>query len=113
MGAHTKPDEFDLMDSRNAFAWNLLCELRDRATDEEVSGASEIMLANLSDPTDYAVVVWPDADDLNRLDETAWGVDENGNWSDCYEAPLVWCDQQDGHSLVIWYSAQYGQRGDQ
>lgn len=110
MNTPTAPDEFALLDSRNAFAWNLLCELRERSRDDELIASSEILLADISDPTDYAVVVWGDEDDLRYLDETAWGVDERGHWSDCYEAPLVWCDQQDGHSLVIWYSARYGEK---
>lgn len=107
------PDEFQLMDSRNSFAWNLLCDLRrQNGHRSEIVTASEILIANITDPTDGAVVVWHDADDLRQLDETAWGVDQNGNWSDCYEAPLVWCDQQDEHSLIIWYSARYGEKGE-
>lgn len=111
MSAHTKPDEFDLMDSRNAFAWNLLCELRERSTDRQAVECSEILLASLTDPADGAVVVWPNADDLLRLDDTEWGVDDRGHWSDCYEAPLVRCEQQDDHALAVWYSAQYGETG--
>lgn len=113
MSTHTSPDEFDLMDSRNSFAWNLLCELRERSIHPEVIASSEIMLANLSDPSDHAVIVWANEDDLVRLDETEWGIDENGHWSDCYGAPLVWCEQLDEHSLVVWYSAQYGQSGEE
>jgi hypothetical protein len=111
MATNTTPDEFALLDSRNAFAWNLLTELRERSTKPEVVESSDILLANLSDPTDYAVVVWANAEDIRSLDETAWGVDERGHWSDCYEAPLVWCDLQDDHSLIVWYSAKYGERG--
>jgi len=112
MATETTPDEFALMDSRNAFAWNLLTELRERSTKPEVVEASEILLANIADPTDYAVIVWPNEDDLRSFDETEWGTDENGHWSDCYETPLVWCDRQDEHSLIVWYSAKYGQTGE-
>ncbi len=109
MGTHTTPDEFDLMDSRNSFAWNLLCELRERCTDPQLVASSEILLATLTDPRDGAVVVWSEADDLSRLDGTEWGVDENGHWSDCYDAPLVRCEQQDDHALAVWFSARYGE----
>ena len=113
MSTHTTPDEFDLMDSRNSFAWNLLCELRERCDDPALVASSEILLASLTDPMDGAVVVWPEAKDLSHMDETAWGVDERGQWSDCYETPLVWCDQQDAHSLTVWYSAHYGHKADE
>ena len=109
MATHTTPDEFDLMDSRNSFAWNLLCKLRERSADGSLVASSEIMLAKLTDPDDCAVIVWRDSDDLLRLDETEWGVDEQGHWSDCYEASLVRCEQHIDHALAVWYSPQYGQ----